>query len=119
MTVLLLQHNRNTEYSTPQPQGSSNPFSQLQGSPVTLSRAGQGGGGKCHSMGASLSPGHYMVVSTSKGSLPMGHKATLTSAPYQPSAPAQCLAFWYQLSTGDPGEPHVPLAKYHRSAQDA
>uniref|UniRef100_A0A8C3C8S2 MAM domain containing 4 n=1 Tax=Cairina moschata TaxID=8855 RepID=A0A8C3C8S2_CAIMO len=47
--------------------------------------------------------GHYMVVSTSKGSLPMGHKATLTSAPYQPSAPAQCLAFWYQLSTGDPG----------------
>uniref|UniRef100_A0A8B9T1F6 MAM domain containing 4 n=1 Tax=Anas platyrhynchos TaxID=8839 RepID=A0A8B9T1F6_ANAPL len=63
--------------------------------------------------------GHYMVVSTSKGSLPMGHKATLTSAPYQPSAPAQCLAFWYQLSTGDPGEPHVPLAKYRRSAQDA
>uniref|UniRef100_A0A8B9CKU2 MAM domain containing 4 n=1 Tax=Anser brachyrhynchus TaxID=132585 RepID=A0A8B9CKU2_9AVES len=63
--------------------------------------------------------GHYMVVSTSKGSLPMGHKATLTSAPYQPSAPAQCLAFWYQLSTGDPGEPHVPLAMYRRSAQDA
>lgn len=70
-------------------------------------------------MGASLSAGHYMVVSTSKGSLPMGHKATLTSAPYQPSAPAQCLAFWYQLSTGDPGEPHVPLAMYRRSAQDA
>ncbi|NXI67052.1 AEGP protein, partial [Anseranas semipalmata] len=47
--------------------------------------------------------GHYMVVSTSKGSLPARHTATLTSAPYQPSAPAQCLAFWYQLSTGAPG----------------
>ncbi|NXK54334.1 AEGP protein, partial [Chauna torquata] len=47
--------------------------------------------------------GHYMVVSTSKGSLPAGHMATLTSALYQPSASAQCLAFWYQLSTGAPG----------------
>nr|XP_038021098.1 apical endosomal glycoprotein isoform X1 [Anas platyrhynchos] len=54
--------------------------------------------------------GHYMVVSTSKGSLPMGHKATLTSAPYQPSAPAQCLAFWYQLSTGDPAQHASSLA---------
>uniref|UniRef100_A0A8C3CA91 MAM domain containing 4 n=1 Tax=Cairina moschata TaxID=8855 RepID=A0A8C3CA91_CAIMO len=46
--------------------------------------------------------GHYMVVSTSKGSLPMGHKATLTSAPYQPSAPAQCLAFWYHTGCLSP-----------------
>ncbi|NXU29276.1 AEGP protein, partial [Thalassarche chlororhynchos] len=47
--------------------------------------------------------GHYMVVSTGRGSLPAGHGAALTSQPYQPSAPAQCLAFWYQLSTGTPG----------------
>lgn len=49
-------------------------------------------------------PGHYMVVSTGRASLPAGHTATLTSQPYQPSAPAQCLAFWYQLSAGTPGE---------------
>ncbi|XP_065710018.2 apical endosomal glycoprotein [Patagioenas fasciata] len=47
--------------------------------------------------------GHYMVVSTGRASLPAGHVATLTSQPYQPSAPAQCLAFWYQLSAGTPG----------------
>ncbi|NWU85567.1 AEGP protein, partial [Onychorhynchus coronatus] len=47
--------------------------------------------------------GHYMVVSTGRGSLPAGHRAVLTSQPYQPSVPAQCLAFWYQLSTGTPG----------------
>ncbi|NXA24886.1 AEGP protein, partial [Ibidorhyncha struthersii] len=47
--------------------------------------------------------GHYMVVSTGRGSLPAGRAAALTSQPYQPSAPAQCLAFWYQLSTGTPG----------------
>ncbi|KGL97467.1 Apical endosomal glycoprotein, partial [Charadrius vociferus] len=47
--------------------------------------------------------GHYMVVSTGRGSLPAGHTAALTSQPYQPSALAQCLAFWYQLSTGTPG----------------
>ncbi|XP_009888607.1 PREDICTED: apical endosomal glycoprotein [Charadrius vociferus] len=46
---------------------------------------------------------HYMVVSTGRGSLPAGHTAALTSQPYQPSALAQCLAFWYQLSTGTPG----------------
>ncbi|XP_075027064.1 LOW QUALITY PROTEIN: apical endosomal glycoprotein [Calonectris borealis] len=47
--------------------------------------------------------GHYMVVSTGRGSLPAGHAAALTSQLYQPSAPAQCLAFWYQLSAGTPG----------------
>ncbi|KAF1416260.1 Apical endosomal glycoprotein, partial [Spheniscus humboldti] len=47
--------------------------------------------------------GHYMVVSTGRGSLPAGRAAALTSQPYQPSAPAQCLAFWYQLSAGTPG----------------
>ncbi|XP_054704144.1 apical endosomal glycoprotein [Grus americana] len=47
--------------------------------------------------------GHYMVVGTGRGSLPAGRAAALTSQPYQPSAPAQCLAFWYQLSTGTPG----------------
>ncbi|NWI31419.1 AEGP protein, partial [Sula dactylatra] len=47
--------------------------------------------------------GHYMVVSTGRGSLPAGHAAPLTSQPYQASAPAQCLAFWYQLSAGTPG----------------
>ncbi|NXF29971.1 AEGP protein, partial [Nyctibius bracteatus] len=47
--------------------------------------------------------GHYMVVSTARGSLPAGRTAALTSQPYQPSAPTQCLAFWYQLSTGTPG----------------
>lgn len=63
-----------------------------------------------HSTGASFSPGHYMVVNTSKHSLPMGHVATLSSALYQRSAPAQCLAFWYQLSAAAPGEPCVPRA---------
>ncbi|KAM6371957.1 apical endosomal glycoprotein [Pluvialis apricaria] len=47
--------------------------------------------------------GHYMVVSTGRGSLPAGRTAALTSQSYQPSAPTQCLAFWYQLSTGTPG----------------
>ncbi|KAM9370776.1 apical endosomal glycoprotein [Phaethornis superciliosus] len=47
--------------------------------------------------------GHYMVVSTGRGSLPAGQAAALTSQPYQPSAPTQCLAFWYQLSAGTPG----------------
>ncbi|NXN36921.1 AEGP protein, partial [Rhinoptilus africanus] len=47
--------------------------------------------------------GHYMVVSTGRGSLPAGRRAALTSQPYQPSAPTQCLAFWYQLSAGTPG----------------
>ncbi|NWW46214.1 AEGP protein, partial [Pedionomus torquatus] len=47
--------------------------------------------------------GHYMVVSTGRGSLPAGHTAALTSLPYQSSAPTQCLAFWYQLSAGTPG----------------
>ncbi|KFW82747.1 Apical endosomal glycoprotein, partial [Manacus vitellinus] len=48
-------------------------------------------------------PGHYMVVSTGRDALPAGHRAVLTSQPYQPSVPAQCLAFWYQLSTRTPG----------------
>ncbi|NXM76420.1 AEGP protein, partial [Serilophus lunatus] len=47
--------------------------------------------------------GHYMVVSTGRGSLPSGHTAVLTSQAYQPSVPTQCLAFWYQLSAGTPG----------------
>uniref|UniRef100_A0A8B9FZ80 MAM domain-containing protein n=1 Tax=Amazona collaria TaxID=241587 RepID=A0A8B9FZ80_9PSIT len=47
--------------------------------------------------------GHYLVVSTGRDSLPTGHVAALTSQPYQPSAPAQCLAFWYQLSASTPG----------------
>uniref|UniRef100_A0A663F807 MAM domain containing 4 n=1 Tax=Aquila chrysaetos chrysaetos TaxID=223781 RepID=A0A663F807_AQUCH len=47
--------------------------------------------------------GHYMVVSTGRDSLSAGHAAALTSQPYQPSAPAQCLAFWYQLSARTPG----------------
>ncbi|NWX13178.1 AEGP protein, partial [Aegotheles bennettii] len=47
--------------------------------------------------------GHYMVVSTGRDSLPVGQVAALTSQPYQPSAPTQCLAFWYQLSAGTPG----------------
>ncbi|NWY60766.1 AEGP protein, partial [Chionis minor] len=47
--------------------------------------------------------GHYVVVSTGRSSLPAGRVAALTSQPYQPSAPAQCLAFWYQLSAGAPG----------------
>ncbi|KAM6047770.1 apical endosomal glycoprotein isoform 2-T2 [Chlamydotis macqueenii] len=47
--------------------------------------------------------GHYMVVSTGRGSLPAGHAAALTSQPYQPSSPSQCLAFWYQLSPRTPG----------------
>ncbi|KAM6117416.1 apical endosomal glycoprotein [Phoenicopterus ruber ruber] len=47
--------------------------------------------------------GHYMVVSTGRGSLPAGRTAALTSQHYQSSAPAQCLAFWYQLSAGTPG----------------
>ncbi|POI23331.1 hypothetical protein CIB84_012921, partial [Bambusicola thoracicus] len=47
--------------------------------------------------------GHYMVVNTSKHSLPMGHVATLSSELYQRSMPAQCLAFWYQLSAAAPG----------------
>lgn len=45
-----------------------------------------------------------MVVSTGRGSLPAGRAAALTSQPYPPSAPAQCLAFWYQLSARTPGE---------------
>lgn len=73
---------------------------QPQQSPgATPSRAEWG-----HSTGASLPPGHYMVVSTGRGSLPAGRAAALTSQPYLPSAPAQCLAFWYQLSTRTPGE---------------
>ncbi|XP_074780010.1 apical endosomal glycoprotein [Athene noctua] len=54
-----------------------------------------------HTVGTAA--GHYMVVSTGRGSLPAGHVAALTSQPYQPSAPTQCLAFWYQLSAGTPG----------------
>ncbi|NWV48483.1 AEGP protein, partial [Daphoenositta chrysoptera] len=58
-----------------------------------------------HSTGTAT--GHYMVVNTGRVSLPAGHMAALTSQPYQPSVPAQCLAFWYQLSTGTPGSLRV------------
>ncbi|NXI34118.1 AEGP protein, partial [Galbula dea] len=51
--------------------------------------------------------GHYMVVSTGRDSLPAGHAVALTSQPYQPSAPSQCLAFWYQMSAGTPGSLRV------------
>ncbi|NWT15633.1 AEGP protein, partial [Vireo altiloquus] len=52
--------------------------------------------------------GHYMVMNTGRVSLPAGHTAALTSQPYQPSSvPAQCLAFWYQLSAGTPGSLQV------------
>ncbi|NXP53011.1 AEGP protein, partial [Heliornis fulica] len=51
----------------------------------------------------STATGHYMVVSTDKGSMPVGRVAVLTSQSYQPSAPTQCLSFWYQLSAGTPG----------------
>ncbi|NXR51069.1 AEGP protein, partial [Hippolais icterina] len=51
--------------------------------------------------------GHYMVVNTGRVSLPAGHMAALTSQPYQLSVSAQCLAFWYQLSTGNPGSLRV------------
>ncbi|XP_027559169.1 apical endosomal glycoprotein isoform X4 [Neopelma chrysocephalum] len=51
--------------------------------------------------------GHYMVVSMGRDSLPTGHRAVLTSQPYQPSVPVQCLAFWYQLSAGTPGSLEV------------
>ncbi|NWW89094.1 AEGP protein, partial [Rhynochetos jubatus] len=47
--------------------------------------------------------GHYMVVSTGRGFLPAGHMAALTSGPYPSSASTQCLVFWYQLSTRNPG----------------
>ncbi|KAL2297917.1 hypothetical protein Nmel_016872 [Mimus melanotis] len=69
---------------------------------VLPSRAGQG----LQHRGFSP-PGHYMVVNTGRVSLPAGHTAALTSQPYQPSVSAQCLAFWYQLSTGTPGSLRV------------
>lgn len=49
-----------------------------------------------------------MVVNTGRVSLPAGHMAALTSQPYPPSVSTQCLAFWYQLSAGTPGEHHMP-----------
>lgn len=66
---------------------------------VLLSRAGQGLQHRDFSP-----PGHYMVVNTGRVLLPAGQTAALTSQSYQPSVSAQCLAFWYQLSTGTPGE---------------
>ncbi|KAM6243739.1 apical endosomal glycoprotein [Porphyrio hochstetteri] len=51
----------------------------------------------------STATGHYMVVGTGRSSLPAGQAAVLTSQLYQPSASAQCLTFWYQLSAGTPG----------------
>ncbi|XP_067417544.1 apical endosomal glycoprotein [Emydura macquarii macquarii] len=51
--------------------------------------------------------GHYMIVDTSKGSLPRGQAATLSSGPYRPLTHPQCLVFWYQLSSSDPGSLNV------------
>ncbi|XP_064379614.1 apical endosomal glycoprotein [Dromaius novaehollandiae] len=51
----------------------------------------------------STAAGHYMLVNTSKGSLPAGRVAVLTSELYEPSAQTQCLTFWYQLSGATPG----------------
>ncbi|NXO22418.1 AEGP protein, partial [Cisticola juncidis] len=51
--------------------------------------------------------GHYMVVNTGRVSLPAGHTAALTSQSYQLSVSAQCLAFWYQMSSGTPGSLRV------------
>ncbi|NXO98654.1 AEGP protein, partial [Certhia brachydactyla] len=51
--------------------------------------------------------GHYMVVNTGRVSLPVGHTAALTYQPYQPPMSTQCLAFWYQLSSGTPGSLRV------------
>ncbi|XP_077692352.1 apical endosomal glycoprotein [Eretmochelys imbricata] len=47
--------------------------------------------------------GYYMIVDTSKGSLPRGQAATLSSGQYRPLTHPQCLGFWYQLSPSDPG----------------
>ncbi|NWI43480.1 AEGP protein, partial [Picathartes gymnocephalus] len=58
-----------------------------------------------HTIGTTT--GHYMVVNTGRVSLPAGHTAALTSQPYQPSVSTQCLAFWYQLSSGTPGSLRV------------
>ncbi|NWI13541.1 AEGP protein, partial [Crypturellus soui] len=47
--------------------------------------------------------GHYMLVNTSRGSLPRGRVALLSSELYEASARAQCLTFWYQLGGEAPG----------------
>ncbi|XP_010219048.1 PREDICTED: apical endosomal glycoprotein [Tinamus guttatus] len=47
--------------------------------------------------------GHYMLINTSKGSLPTGHVALLSSELYESSTQAQCLTFWYQLGGEAPG----------------
>ncbi|XP_010183936.1 PREDICTED: apical endosomal glycoprotein, partial [Mesitornis unicolor] len=65
------------------------------------------GTGQGQGSGHTTGTGHYMVVSTGRGSLPVGRTAALTSQPYQSSAPAHCLAFWYQLSTKTPGSLEV------------
>uniref|UniRef100_A0A8C0IJA5 MAM domain containing 4 n=1 Tax=Chelonoidis abingdonii TaxID=106734 RepID=A0A8C0IJA5_CHEAB len=55
-----------------------------------------------HTMGTAR--GYYMIVDTSKGFLPRGQAATLSSGQYRPLTGPQCLGFWYQLSPSDPGE---------------
>ncbi|XP_074916785.1 apical endosomal glycoprotein [Chelonoidis abingdonii] len=54
-----------------------------------------------HTMGTAR--GYYMIVDTSKGFLPRGQAATLSSGQYRPLTGPQCLGFWYQLSPSDPG----------------
>ncbi|XP_074871606.1 apical endosomal glycoprotein isoform X2 [Carettochelys insculpta] len=47
--------------------------------------------------------GYYMIVDTSRDSLPPGQAATLSSGQYRPLTAPQCLSFWYQLGPGEPG----------------
>nr|XP_025046305.1 apical endosomal glycoprotein [Pelodiscus sinensis] len=54
-----------------------------------------------HTLGTAR--GYYMIVDTSKGSLPHGQTATLSSGQYRPLTHPRCLCFWYQLSPSDPG----------------
>lgn len=49
-------------------------------------------------------PGHYMLVDTSRQALPPGHTASLVSEQHRPLAQPACLSFWYHLSLRSPGE---------------
>ncbi|KAM8796695.1 apical endosomal glycoprotein [Eudromia elegans] len=74
------------------------------GQPAWLLRRGDGGAlGPWADHTTHTAAGHYMLVSTSQGSLPRGRVAVLSSEPYEPSARAQCLTFWYQLGGEAPG----------------
>ncbi|NWX91173.1 AEGP protein, partial [Nothoprocta pentlandii] len=74
------------------------------GQPAWLrQRSGSGAGGPLADHTTRTATGHYMLVSTSKGSLPTGGVATLSSELYESSARGQCLTFWYQLGGEAPG----------------